>query len=134
MESSINSSSDNEEEKQKQSQIPSQVKDGCDPRSIAVHDEQKETQNEEDSDLSPEQKENLKEINEYKRMIDECKEKRDKYKELYFIDKGWMKIWKKVTGYKDRKLFGGKNIKREGSIPPIDNSVVYVKRDLYLRD
>ena len=134
MESSINSSSDNEEEKQKQSQMPSKVKDGCDPLSIAVHDEQKETQNEEDSDLSPEQKENLKEINEYKRMIDECKEKRDKYKELYFIDKGWMKIWKKVTGYKDRKLFGGKNIKREGTIPPIDNSVVYVKRDLYLRE
>ena len=129
MDSSINGS---EPEKEKQRQMPSKVKEGCDPLSAAISSDDK--MEKEDGELTPEEEENLKEINEYDRMINECKEGRENYKELYFIDKQWIKNWKKVTGYKSRKLFGGKYVKREGTIPPIDNSVVYVKRELYLRE
>ena len=77
---------------------------------------------------------NIKEIEQYYKLTRQFKENKDKYRDVYLIPKEWMTKWKEVTGYADRQNIDFQHYERKGTVPQIDNSVLFVDKESYLKE
>ena len=77
---------------------------------------------------------NIKEIEQYYKLTRQYKENKDKYRDVYLIPKEWMTKWKEVTGYADRQNIDFQHYERKGTVPQIDNSVLFVDKESYLKE